>query len=275
MKELLVKETKFRHIKVFSYLVNNGTGNSISNQNPIDIPIIFSGSFGVFVKTPVFLSRFFNYNFLYGGVIHGKNNYNVRFGTSQDRNVRFGHKNSLGFNNISLSNDKLLLWQKRQTLPNPPNYMSEFKDRLKLLRTVLGLSQAEMARKLGIARSRLSELESGKTKPRDSLLRLISKTFGVSYEWLKYGKGEMWEQKEEEIPPDAPLDRELFYKIMTLIVKAIREGKLIGISDEELLELVKLLYKKYKPLKDKEESEKLWKELEQDVVILGKTLEKR
>ena len=148
-------------------------------------------------------------------------------------------------------------------------------ERIKTLRKALGLSQEEFAEKLGKGVATIKRWESGQTIPNDKTLRLISKTFGVSYEWLKEGKGEMWEQKEEEIPPDAPLDRELFYKIMSLVVRAIREGKLIGISDEELLELVKLLYKKYKPLKDKEESEKLWKELEQDVVILGKTLEKK
>ncbi len=149
--------------------------------------------------------------------------------------------------------------------------MKEFKDRLKFLRKTLNLTQSEMAKALGLARSRLSELESGKTQPRESLLRLISHTFGVSYEWLKEGKGEMWERREEEgIPPDAPLDRELFYKIMELVVRAIRDGKLRGVSDVELLELVKLLYKKYKPIKDREESEKWFKELEQDVVNYGK-----
>ncbi len=153
--------------------------------------------------------------------------------------------------------------------------MNEIGKRIGTLRKLLGVSKKEFAEKLKVSPAYITQIEQGKKKPSEMFLYLISQTFGVSYEWLKYGKGEMWEQKEEEIPPDAPLDRELFYKIMTLIVKAIREGKLIGISDEELLELVKLLYKKYKPLKDREESEKLWRELEQDVVILGKTLEKR
>ena len=109
--------------------------------------------------------------------------------------------------------------------------MNEFKDRLKLLRTLLGLSQAEMARKLGIARSRLSELEAGKTKPRDSILRLISHTFGVSYRWLKEGEGEMWERKEE--PP--------------VWLKEFLEG-----ADEKELKILKALIDMLKEVPDEE-----------------------
>ena len=144
-------------------------------------------------------------------------------------------------------------------------------ERIRSLRKQLNLNQQEFAKRIGIARAYLSELESGKKKCPDRILRLISHTFGVSYEWLKEGKGEMWERRErDEIPPDAPLDRELFYKIMELVVIAIREGKLKGVAHDELLELVKLLYKKYKPIKDKEDSEQWFKELEQDVVNYGK-----
>ena len=62
------------------------------------------------------------------------------------------------------------------------------------------MSQVEFARKLGISQGFLTNLETGKREPSDKLLRLISQTFGVSYEWLKEGKGEIWEKKEE--PPE-------------------------------------------------------------------------
>jgi len=72
--------------------------------------------------------------------------------------------------------------------------------RIKLLIQTLGLSQAEFARKLGVSRSLISEYLSGRKRPPDRILRLISHTFGVSYEWLKYGRGEMWERKGESVP---------------------------------------------------------------------------
>jgi len=239
-------------------LKDYGTGNRISDENLIDVVKVLSSDFGIPVETPVFLLRSFYYNLFYGGsACHDRDKYRTKSYYCQPFYGKF-HRTKSQY-------DKMEEFAK----------MSGLKERLKLLRKTLGLSQAQFAQRLGVSKDLISKYEQGRRVIPDKTLRLISKTFGVSYQWLKTGKGEIWEEKEEEIPPDAPLDRELFYKIMSLVVKAIREGKLIGISDEELLELVKLLYKKYKPLKDKEESEKLWKELEQDVVILGKTLEKR
>jgi len=258
MKELLVKKAEFGHVKVFGNLKDYGTGNRVADENLIDVVKVLSGDFGIPVETPVFLLRSFYYNLFYGGnACHDRNKYRTKSYNCQPLSRKKSYDKVLY--------DKMANFAK----------MSDIRTRLKLLRKTLGLSQSQFAHKLGVSKDLISKYEQGRRSVPDKTLRLISKTFGVSYEWLKYGKGEMWAEKEEEIPPDAPLDRELFYKIMSLVVKAIREGKLTGISDEELLELVKLLYKKYKPLKDKEESQKLWKELEQDVVILGKTLEKK
>ena len=58
--------------------------------------------------------------------------------------------------------------------------------------------------------------ESGQTEPNDKTLRLIAHTFGVSYEWLKEGKGEMWEKKEED-------EVEAMAKL--ILARAQREGK--------------------------------------------------
>jgi len=72
--------------------------------------------------------------------------------------------------------------------------------RIKLLREYLGLTQEEFAKHLNLNRSYISHIEKNKKQPSDKLLRLISHTFGVSYEWLKYGRGEMWEKGGEEVP---------------------------------------------------------------------------
>ncbi len=72
--------------------------------------------------------------------------------------------------------------------------------RIQLVRKLLNLSQEEFAKKLGISRGYLANIEKGLRTPPDRILKLISKEFGVSYEWLKEGKGEIWEKKEE--PPE-------------------------------------------------------------------------
>ena len=59
--------------------------------------------------------------------------------------------------------------------------------RLKKLRTERGWSQIHMAEKLGIDRSYLSELESGKIEPCLRNLELIADGFGITVDVLLRG----------------------------------------------------------------------------------------
>jgi len=63
--------------------------------------------------------------------------------------------------------------------------------RIKLLRKLKKLNQNDFANIIGISQTHISKIESEKDYPSDKLLRLISEEFGISYEWLKNGKGEM------------------------------------------------------------------------------------
>lgn len=57
--------------------------------------------------------------------------------------------------------------------------------RFKELRTGLGMTQAEIAQKLGIAQQAWARFESGKVPdPRTSTIVHICKTLGVSSDWL-------------------------------------------------------------------------------------------
>ena len=109
--------------------------------------------------------------------------------------------------------------------------MSGLKERLKLLRKTLGLSQAQFAQRLGTSKDLISKYEQGRRMIPDKTLRLISHTFGVSYEWLKTGKGEMWERKEE--PP--------------VWLKEFLEG-----ADEKELKILKALIDMLKEVPDEE-----------------------
>lgn len=57
-------------------------------------------------------------------------------------------------------------------------------NKIKLLRKQNDLSQIELAKKLGIARSTLSEYESGKIIPPIDKIRTLSDMFGISIDYL-------------------------------------------------------------------------------------------
>jgi repressor LexA len=72
-------------------------------------------------------------------------------------------------------------------------------ERIKQLRELLGLTQTEFASRIGLTYKMLGLYERGKYEPSEKVLKLISSTFGISYEWLKEGKGEMWEKREKTL----------------------------------------------------------------------------
>jgi len=72
-------------------------------------------------------------------------------------------------------------------------------ERIKQLRELLGLTQTEFASRIGITYKMLGLYERGKYEPPEKVLKLISSTFGISYEWLKEGKGEMWVRMDKAI----------------------------------------------------------------------------
>lgn len=74
----------------------------------------------------------------------------------------------------------------------------EFKDRLKELRKAEKMTQQEFADKLGIKRSTISNYDIGRSKPSDSVISLICRTFSVSETWLRTGEGSMYTEDREE-----------------------------------------------------------------------------
>lgn len=60
----------------------------------------------------------------------------------------------------------------------------EFKDNLKQLRNKRGLSQAELAEKLGFSTGLIGMYESGKRKPSYEALEIIADFFNISIDYL-------------------------------------------------------------------------------------------
>ena len=65
------------------------------------------------------------------------------------------------------------------------------KDRIRLLRHTLGLTQQKFADKLGIKGNAISQYESGRNAPIDAVISLICREFNVNEEWLRTGNGEI------------------------------------------------------------------------------------
>jgi transcriptional regulator with XRE-family HTH domain len=62
--------------------------------------------------------------------------------------------------------------------------MSEVHERLKLAREQSGLSQAQVAKKLGMHRPSISEIEAGRRGVSADELREFSKLYEVSVDWI-------------------------------------------------------------------------------------------
>ena len=65
-------------------------------------------------------------------------------------------------------------------------------ERIKKLRLFLNLTQEEFGKKLGVTRSAISYIESGRSNVTEQMLYTISLTFDVRKEWLQSGCGEMF-----------------------------------------------------------------------------------
>lgn len=65
-------------------------------------------------------------------------------------------------------------------------------ERIKELRTVLGLTQQQLADSLGIKRNTIAKYETGRGDPIDAVVSLICKTYNVNEKWLRTGEGPMF-----------------------------------------------------------------------------------
>mgnify|MGYP004551225267 CR=1 FL=1 len=74
-------------------------------------------------------------------------------------------------------------------------------ERLKRLRSVLSLTQAEFAEKLGIKQSTYSSIESGRYKLTDRYISQICMIFNVNENWIRTGEGPIFENvaKKQEM----------------------------------------------------------------------------
>jgi DNA-binding XRE family transcriptional regulator len=64
--------------------------------------------------------------------------------------------------------------------------------RIKEIRKALGLNQKEFAKQIGLTQTSLSMIEVGENAFTEKNVKLICVTFNVSEQWLRTGKGQMF-----------------------------------------------------------------------------------
>lgn len=68
--------------------------------------------------------------------------------------------------------------------------------RIKQIRTAAGLSQANMAQKIGVGQSTLAQMETGRRTVAERYIMLLASVFSVNPDWIKTGQGSMYKPAE-------------------------------------------------------------------------------
>lgn len=71
-------------------------------------------------------------------------------------------------------------------------------ERLKELRSVLGITLEDFGKKVGITRSAVGRLEKGERNLTEQMIISICREFDVSEEWLRIGEGDMFERLTDQ-----------------------------------------------------------------------------
>ncbi len=66
------------------------------------------------------------------------------------------------------------------------------KDRIKLVRKALGMTQQKFAEAIGVKQNTVAQYEIGRNEPVESVQNLMHKEFSINLDWLRTGEGEMF-----------------------------------------------------------------------------------
>ena len=72
-------------------------------------------------------------------------------------------------------------------------------ERIKEPRKTIGITQQELADKLGLKRNTIATYEIGKAIPSDRVISDLCNKYSVNEEWLRSGNGEMFKQPSDEV----------------------------------------------------------------------------
>lgn len=94
-------------------------------------------------------------------------------------------------------------------------------ERVKILRKELGLSGEKFGKKLGVTRTAISLIESGKNNITEQNIKSICREFNVNEDWLRNGIGEMFNSVEsislDDLASDlSPIELDILKAYFTL-----------------------------------------------------------
>ena len=118
------------------------------------------------------------------------------------------------------------------------------RERLKILRSELGYTQEEFAKRLGLARNSIANYEIGRREPTNAIIFSICREFGVNEDWIRNGNEPMY------LPAGDKLERYLaqISKGDDTFIKDLIEVymELDDTSKEALRKIARAMAKKYK-----------------------------
>lgn len=109
----------------------------------------------------------------------------------------------------------------------------EIRDRIKIVREKLGLSQAEFGEKLSLERSAISLIERKQRNATDRCIKDICREFNVDYMWLTTGDGEMFVDSDDdalEIIDRIMVGENEFHKNLFKTFARLSEDKLLALE---------------------------------------------
>ena len=130
----------------------------------------------------------------------------------------------------------------------------ELKDRIEQIIKANSITKTEFAKRIEVSQAFVSQMCSGAASPSDRTIALICQQFGISRDWLKYGKEPMKASVSEEEEKTELVDRAM--KGTSGLKKAVIK-MICSRTDDELAVLADALTEVYNQInKEKERQEK-------------------
>ncbi|CRK74442.1 helix-turn-helix domain-containing protein [Nereida ignava] len=115
---------------------------------------------------------------------------------------------------------------------------STFGDRLAGAREAAGMTQAQLAKRLGVKLSTMQSWEEDLSEPRANRLTMMAGIIGVSFSWLLNGEGEGVEAPDmgQDLPDGVD---ELLLELRAIKARIYRETERMGIVEKRLRAAIK------------------------------------
>ena len=110
---------------------------------------------------------------------------------------------------------------------------STFGDRLAGAREAAGMTQAQLAKRLGVKLTTMQSWEEDLSEPRANRLTMMAGIIGVSFSWLLNGEGEGVEAPDmgQDLPDGVD---ELLLELRAIKARIYRETERMGIVEKRL-----------------------------------------